>query len=653
MVKSVRIGQKVKRLTTLAERIIGANELDNFVNDLLDTNSLADDFVVGASCLNNDGVPLQLSLTSAPNGVSMRLIGDPGAYHQNTENRYHSSIQTLNHFIDQSLSKDLKFVAQKTVNLLIPQSAKERLVYKQGFTWIGVNPLQPGIAFYLEMAPLGYEKGWLAVENWLKDILPDSTIACVVLNKLKKHCIIASAGLEGSTIENTRAKLYFRFKESSSLDKLDIDLFETQEMREFLKVSMASFDVDLQGFVMNIGFNLLTGKIADVKVDLCGHCLRHSAEQWTNVINQLTDRFLLSSVDTFPILNSQAFEIAFIGFGLTTELKPRLNIYLKHGILTETPETDEIWSSVKDAMYYLKSVQNKDGSWDDYNLPVGKSDQWVTAYAAHALAQYGNRSGNLDALEAATLAADWLKQFQTYNMGWGYNRITGPDADSTAIAIALFDELGMDVDENDRLFLKKQWRNGECMATYEGPLAWGNGHWDVTPWGYYGMLPEDRELYYQEFCNALNVQYMNNGFWRSYWWRNPFYSTFITLEVLEKLGLQGPSNTLRSIESAFNIDNAFDLGCYIGIECIRNHSNEKLGSYLRNLLNWQLKNGSWEGSPNLRVTENYCYTPWDEPKGVYYKDEKSVITTATIIRVLSKIISTKKSESKEVLYHWV
>lgn len=653
MTKSIRIGQKIKRLVALAARWSSLTDLDGYCHDLLDTNTLNDTFNTGASCLNNDGVPLQLSFTTAPNGVSLRLIGDPGAYHQDVENRFQSSIQTLHFFMDQSVSEDFKSIAQKTIKKLIPQTAQERTCYKQGFVWIGANPKQAGIAFYLELAPLGYERGWQTTELWLQDILPDTSVAFTILKKIKKYGIIASAGLEGSTLENTRAKLYFRFKEATSLKNLDIDLFNSQEMQDFLTIAMARFEVDLQGFVMNIGFNLMTGALADVKVDLCGHCLRHTPDAWQDVMNQLTNRFSLAPLDTKPILENSSFEVAFIGFGLTADIKPRLNLYIKHGMLTEAPETDEIWAALKDAMYYLQSIQNEDGSWHDYHLPVGKSDQWVTAYAGHALAQYGNRSNNVEAIEAATKAANWLKQNQTYASGWGYNQKTGPDADSTALSIALFDELGMDVFAKDRIFLKDHWEDGGCIATYDGPNAWGKGHWDVTPWGYYGMLDDDKELLSPQFMKALYAQRLHSGYWRSYWWKKPFYSTFITLEVLEKLGVAEPEYASLNVSEPLTIDNAFDLACYIGIACLRNHSNEKMGSYMRTLLNWQLKNGSWQGSSNLRVTENYCYAPWEEPIGVYYQDEKSVVSTATIIRVLSRIICSQKKETQEILYHWL
>jgi hypothetical protein len=654
MIRSVRLGQKVQRLISLAERLQPtANALTNSCYQLLDSDSGSEDFITGASCLNNDGSPLQLCITTSGKGASLRVIGDPGSFHTTIESRYQSSIKTLRHAINSSGSSDLKEIAEKTIEMLLPKHKDERNIYKQGFVWIGTSPQQAGIAFYLEMAPLSQEKGWNTVTTWLKEILPSANDAITIINKLKEHCVVASAGLEGSTLENSRAKIYFRMRETTDFQHLGIELFSSQEMKDFLSIATEKYKTDLNGLVMSVGFNLQTGAHADVKADLCGHCLRYTTSEWQSIINRLTSRFSITPVDTGIMLDSQEYQIAFIGFGLTLDLKPRLNIYLKHDAQKGMPESDEIWGALKDSMRYLISIQNDNGSWDDYHLPVGTSDQWVTAYAAHALAQYGKKSGNNEAVDAATKAANWLSVQRSYNSGWGFNARTGPDADSTAMAVALFDELGLPVEAADRLFFREHWLEDDGIATYTEPDAWATGHWDVTPWGYHGMSMEDQTTFFDPFQKALHTHRMDNGFWRSYWWRNPYYSTFITLEVLDRLGLQEPMDAYEYDASSVQIDNAFDLACYIGIECIRGYADEKIGSHLRTLLNWQAENGQWYGSANLRVTDNFCYEPWNNPSGTYYEDNKSTITTATIMRVLSKIIPTKAPHNSSVIYNWM
>lgn len=643
MIPSSRLSQKVRRLVFLAEQL--ASEPKRMVNccyQLLGTDNSAMDFLAGVSCLNNDGAPLQLCLTSGRNGVALRAIGDPGAACSSTEEGYRSSIQTLLRVIESNDAGELTPLAMETIAFLIPRTCHERSAYRQGFVWIAASPDQPGIAFYLEMAPLDRDKGWLAVERWLDHVLPSSDAARRILKTLSRHCVIASAGLEGSTVENTRAKIYFRLLEPIELDALGVEMFSSKEMKDFVSIAMGSYEVDLKGLLMSVGFSLFTGALADAKIDLCGHCLTHAPDEWSSIVRRITRQFSLASLDTSRVLDSGEYQVAFIGLRLTTDHRPRLNLYVKHSGLSAAPESYEIRNSLVDAVRYLQSIQNQDGSWSDFCLPVGSSDQWVTAYVALALAQCGKAFGTSDTTTAALKGARWLSENRTYKAGWGYNGATGPDSDSTAIVIALFDELEMPVLEQDRLFLRDHWRDGDGIATYDGPQAWGTGHWDVTPWGYHGMLPQDRELYRERFLVALQNNRMGNGFWRAYWWRNPYYSTFVTLEVLERLGIPEPVVALDGSAPSIQIDNPFDLGCYIGIEGLRDPSDHRIGGHLRALLNWQEGDGRWGCAANLRVTDPGCYAPWDNPEGLYYKDEKSILTTATIARVLSRILAVKE-----------
>jgi hypothetical protein len=636
MIRSARIGQKARRLISLAEHLAGEpGRVADCCYQLLGTGDSVRGFFPEASCLNNDGAPLQLCLTSGHKGIALRAIGDPGAFCSSLEERYSSSIQTLLHVIETNDAHELTQLAKETIALLIPQTCEERSAYKQGFVWIAASPDQPGIAFYLEMGPLALKNAWRVVEEWLTHVLPSPNAARRIVKTLSRHCVVASAGLEGGTVENTRAKIYFRLSEAICLGALDVDMFSSKEMKDFLSIAMGSYEVDREGLVMSVGFSLLTGELADAKVDLCGHCLTHTPEEWSVVVGHITRRFSLAPLNTAPVLESGEYQVAFIGLGLTSDYQPRMNLYAKHNAATGAPEPDELESALADAVGYLQSIQNQDGSWSDFHLPVGASDQWVTAYAALALAQCGETSCRHNAVAAAA----WLSENRTYDAGWGYNGATGPDSDSTAIAIALLDELGISVPEQDRAFLRNHWRDGDGIATFDGPEAWGAGHWDVTPWGYHGMLPEDRELYREQFLSALRNNSMGNGFWRAYWWKNPYYSTFVTLEVLERLGIPEPGARLDESVPSIHIDNPFDLGCYIGIESLRDPSDHRIGGHLRTLLNWQEGDGRWRGAANLRVTDERCYAPWDSPEGTCYEDEKSVLTTATIARILSRILA--------------
>jgi hypothetical protein len=153
MIPSARIGQKTRRLISLAEQLASEpGRMADCCYQLLGADGSVHGFFPGASCLNNDGSPLQLCLTSGRKGVALRAIGDPGAFYNSIEDRYRSSIQTLFSVIESNDAQELTPLAEETIALLIPRAYEERNAYKQGFVWIAASPDQPGIAFYLEMA---------------------------------------------------------------------------------------------------------------------------------------------------------------------------------------------------------------------------------------------------------------------------------------------------------------------------------------------------------------------------------------------------------------------------------------------------------------------------------------------------------------------
>jgi hypothetical protein len=248
--------------------------------------------------------------------------------------------------------------------------------------------------------------------------------------------------------------------------------------------------------------------------------------------------------------------------------------------------------------------------------------------------------GRFEASTAARRAATWLRTARPYSAGWGYNSHTGPDADSTAICLGLLRELRLPIAAEDQTFLRQHWRTEGGMATYDGPGAWGCAHWDVTPWGYLGMNVAAQRLLRESFLRGLYENRMPDGMWRAYWWRNPYYSTFVTLEVLEELGLAEPDLICAQSSGPIEVDNAFDLGCLIGIELLRASPPELIGRQLRALLDWQKEDGRWSGHANLRVTDDSCYKPWNEPVGEYYADAAGTFSTSTVVRVLVRLLAT-------------
>ncbi len=591
---------------------------------------------VGRSALNHDGVPLQLCLSASVKGSKLRLLGDPWT-NLPVEARYEASIHTLLHALEIGGAPGLRAATERTLALVVPETKEARAAYNDGFVWVALTPGSSGIAFYLEASPLGVEGGWQVAERWLAEVLPASGHALELIGRLAQTGVVASLGLEGANPVDARAKVYFRLAQPTSLESLGVDLLVSTPVMRFLDLVAADRSIDLDGLVMSAGFSLATGELADVKLDLCGHCLAYSAAEWLDVIERCRSEYNLAEIPVEAALASEECEVAFLGLGVDVNQTCRLNVYLKDKAGSSVPDDRELRAALEDAVRYLSGIQREDGAWTDYHLPVGASDQWVSAYVGCALARVGRTLEHPQALEAAQRAALWLSRERTYPAGWGYNGRVGPDADSTAMAIALLSTLGMHVLDVDRHFLLQHWRHGRGMATYaNGPQAWSNAHWDVTPWGYLGLEPRERRRLLPEFLAALEGNRNADGTWRAYWWRTPLYSTFLTLEALSDMQMAEPEGCL--LEGSLTVDNSFDLACAVGIGVLRRWEPAVYAGPLRALLDRQQLSGGWSGAANLRVTDESCYQPWVEPKGAYFEDNAGTITTATVLRSMTHLL---------------
>lgn len=636
-IPSARLGRKTRSLIQAAKDLSCAPEgaVSSLCHQVLFISEDSEDYLPGASCLNSDGAPLQLCISADKKRSDLRIIGDPGANLPGIEDRYRSSYEALLSCLESCDSKEILETAKITFQRLLPSEEEGRSFYRNGFLWIGASPDRAGAAFYLEAAPLGRIRGWQEAEQWLHEILPSDGPAKTAIARLRDLGVIASMGLEGSAIENSRAKIYFRLVRSASLCQLGLDPLVSEEVAHFLRIAMDRSGLDLSGLVLSVGFSLKTGELVDAKIDLCGHCLAHSKSKWLEIIRQLSDRFDLAPIPLSKALVEHNCEIAFLGFGLDKSRNSRLNVYLKASDPYGSLASGEIEAAIKDGAGYLCSIQRDNGSWCDYTLPVGICDQWITAYVGLSLARYAHQTGSSVFRKAAENGAAWLCRDRSYSAGWGYNGVTGPDADSTAISLQLLQELGLSIRPEDQAFLLRHWRMEGGMATYDRDDAWGTAHWDVTPLGYLGLNNGDRHRLRNIFLKGLEASRMSTGMWRAYWWRNPFYSTFVTLETLDKLCLKEPEFTADTSLKPIKVDNAFDLACLIGIKTLRSASFEDISPLLCKLLSWQRADGRWPGHPNLRVTDPSCYEPWVKPSGIYYTDEAATITTATVIRILS------------------
>jgi hypothetical protein len=292
--------------------------------------------------------------------------------------------------------------------------------------------------------------------------------------------------------------------------------------------------------------------------------------------------------------------------------------------------TTPAWASARaGATAYLVGARAPDGPWEDYRLPIGVSDAWVTAYVALALA------GEPGAGRAAACGgAAWLLANRRGPRGWGYNAAAGPDTDSTAHALLLFRALGRRVPAADTAWLLSRRRPDGGFATFDGPGAWGGAHPDVTPPAF-RALPAGtrRRLGARVLRYARGVRH-TDGSWPAYWWRTRHYATYHNLLLLRALGR--PERYLPVVrgDETRAVHTAMDLALVLAAAAVGGAPRPLVDGLARELAGVQRPDGGWDGGPNLRVTDPACERPWDAPAGALYTDLRGLVTTATALAAL-------------------
>lgn len=287
------------------------------------------------------------------------------------------------------------------------------------------------------------------------------------------------------------------------------------------------------------------------------------------------------------------------------------------------------------ALERLAQCQLPDGRWIDYRLPVGASDQWVTGLVGYACADSARRLGlpqSHRAFGAAEHAGRWLATDRNYACGWGFNGVTGPDADSTAWALRLHAATDLPIRAEDVAFLRAHWIRGAGFATYRRDDGWGDAHPDVTPAVTLALPIDEREEMRSEVLAAVRGARSADGTWPSYWWRTAHYSTAANAEVLRDLRAAGEMTAPIAIHP---FATCLDIACALLTACFAAQDAALRAALAAALMAFQDHDGGWPGGEDLRVTDPACRRPWEAPAGRLYRDGNGLVTTAVCVRALA------------------
>ncbi len=278
----------------------------------------------GYSTLNNDGDPLQLCLSFTRKGCRVRMIGDPGSTVVDPIARHATARQALAFTLNAGAASSLAPVCETTLRITLPEDREGLSTLSGGGLWLGAALGQPGCAVYTTARWGPIRDRWPRTNHWLTSTLPDTGPASIMLDRLAGSTQVVSTGIEGNTIADARAKLYWRLGGVTDPGMPGIPAFMAEVIATFLSVAAGAEVIRRTGILFSAGFSLSCGAMADIKVDLCAHCLKRSHVQWQRVFESLSRTFGLPAIVLPPGL-----DMAFVGLGINARGAVRLNVYLK------------------------------------------------------------------------------------------------------------------------------------------------------------------------------------------------------------------------------------------------------------------------------------------------------------------------------------
>ena len=282
------------------------------------------------SSLNNNHNPLQVCISYKGNTEHSRVVIDPVANLALCALRFEKTKAILESHLKQADSDSLfQTWLWDSIEHWIPDNqttdSQAKNKHARGYFWLGTDLQQKGTALYLTPRWIASAQQWDHASRWLNYFGID---ASDMINQLSHHARLASIALEGRAANTGKIKIYWRLDSKFNLLNQPHALFQDDQIKLFLVESIENNEISKNGLLFSTSWNLSTGQIEEVKIDLCGHCLNKTQAQWNNLIRRLSAIFSFKLPNTKPYFDTGA-DIAFISFALDINLRNRFNLYWK------------------------------------------------------------------------------------------------------------------------------------------------------------------------------------------------------------------------------------------------------------------------------------------------------------------------------------
>lgn len=653
------------------------------------------------SVINSDGMPFEFSVSVGSSNGGLRLLTETGIPGTSLPARINLTAVRLSKLLDLTGTKAASGDINTAFRILFPYDPVLLNGWRGG-AWIAAAFLpdgKTGLRIYVNGSDGEINERWDRPLKLLS-ALRSNTVAerlaqCCTF--LREYAVPMGTAVDIIPGRIGKIKLYTRtFRITGDLVPMILRSSGLSSFESHWVSFSKQLLVEKSGFpdgslVISFEFPIKENSRPDLKIDVCSHCLFSNDRNAERALNALADEWkfdigqyhaVLSMLSDDNVSNTSLDHHSFVGLGLDHDGGKRLNIYLKPSLKVfrkaqqkMTPSSAAVYKgsfqyssgvgkSLKDndpeqsitrALRFLIDRQSPGGYWLDFNLPVGPSDAWVTAYAGLIISHLPRDLTTNQVRNAVDCAAGWLAKAIQIDYGWGYNSYTGSDADSTAYSILFLRAAGRNVPDGSYKLLSSFRKEDGGFATYridDNQNSWGISHADVTPVVLQTLIETSNIgsadlLASQRF---LQSQQEKSGQWKSFWWRSDLYSTSVNLKLFGELGWRYRKGTcLRSLTGLPVPDDPFELALLL--KCLTYLAGNKItGISLANLalsklLDLQTTDGGWIADKILRLTSNTLKDQVNkEYTGDYYSDICNVFTTSTVIDCLRFFLKQRTPE---------
>ena len=330
-------------------------------------------------------------------------------------------------------------------------------------------------------------------------------------------------------------------------------------------------------------------------------------------------------------------------------------------------------ATIERAANFLLGVRNAHGCWEDFYSLAGYSDEWVTAYTGSVLAVAGNSAASAAAQHAYRV----LHRRHWWKAGWGYNRRTPADADSTSWVMALRqvvkDKRTLRYFRAKR-FLERHMIPSGGVATYALACwirrftglskqvsfsGWCGPHLCVS--AAVALLPE----FTHRLAPYLIARQGNDGSWDGYWWQDKEFPSNLSAQAVassqhpQKIRRLDRAAAWASSRVAALLNGSVPSNHFVlahGLNMLQWATPSSALDQLKHqaiqiLIEAQRADGSWNAGAQLRIpapgmTDPEGFSDWDR-NGIgansIILDNKRIFTTASVLRTLLNLQQQQKT----------